>query len=281
MLAITSDRLIRGMAGRHRELEIMPRTSTPPRQPRCSWSPAGRPPAGRSCSRPSNGRASPRRASAASICWGSCASGVCWCRGRWPATSSWSWPSTTGSPSRGPWTVRTASPSGCCATSAATAPPRNVTFAWWSGIPLTEVRAALARVKDQLVELEFEGTSYWLSAGDGRAARRRRPRAAHGAGAAGVRRIPARLRGPVPRAAAGACRQDRPRRQRRVQEDHRGRRRRDRHLGRAAGRAGEPASCPNPSTRLTGCGLPPKSPLSCRPRSTADSLAPERVRRRP
>ena len=31
----------------------MPRTSTPPRRPRCSWSPAGRPPAGRSCSRPS------------------------------------------------------------------------------------------------------------------------------------------------------------------------------------------------------------------------------------
>ncbi|AOT02145.1 winged helix DNA-binding domain-containing protein [Arthrobacter sp. U41] len=36
-------------------------------------------------------------------------------------------------------------------------------FAWWSGIPLTEVRAALAAVKDQLVEVTFEGTSYWLS----------------------------------------------------------------------------------------------------------------------
>ena len=83
-------------------------------------------PAGRSCSRPSNGRVSPRRASAAFICSGSCASGGCWCRARWPATSSWSWPSTTGSPSRGPWTVRTASPSGCCATCAVTAPPRNV-----------------------------------------------------------------------------------------------------------------------------------------------------------
>lgn len=37
-------------------------------------------------------------------------------------------------------------------------------FAWWAGIPLTETRAALARVSDQLAELEFEGTSYWLSA---------------------------------------------------------------------------------------------------------------------
>ncbi len=36
-------------------------------------------------------------------------------------------------------------------------------FSWWSGIPLTEVRAALARVRDQLAELTFEGTSYWLS----------------------------------------------------------------------------------------------------------------------
>jgi hypothetical protein len=36
-------------------------------------------------------------------------------------------------------------------------------FAWWSNTPLTEVRAALGAVKDQLEELEFEGTSYWLS----------------------------------------------------------------------------------------------------------------------
>ena len=36
-------------------------------------------------------------------------------------------------------------------------------FAWWSGLPLTETRAALAHVKDQLVELRLEGTSYWLS----------------------------------------------------------------------------------------------------------------------
>ncbi|MDQ0849217.1 hypothetical protein QFZ65_001155 [Arthrobacter sp. B3I9] len=36
-------------------------------------------------------------------------------------------------------------------------------FSWWAAIPLTEVRAALAEVKGQLVALEFEGTSYWLS----------------------------------------------------------------------------------------------------------------------
>ncbi|MET3809434.1 winged helix DNA-binding domain-containing protein [Arthrobacter sp. UYEF3] len=36
-------------------------------------------------------------------------------------------------------------------------------FAWWSGIPLTETRAALAEVRHQLAELQFEGTRYWLS----------------------------------------------------------------------------------------------------------------------
>ncbi|MFF1382373.1 winged helix DNA-binding domain-containing protein [Arthrobacter sp. NPDC058288] len=36
-------------------------------------------------------------------------------------------------------------------------------FAWWSSTPVTEVRSALALVKDQLVELEFEGASYWMS----------------------------------------------------------------------------------------------------------------------
>lgn len=36
-------------------------------------------------------------------------------------------------------------------------------FAWWSGIALTEVRAALAAVQEGLVQLSFQGTSYWLS----------------------------------------------------------------------------------------------------------------------
>ncbi|CAI3802317.1 winged helix DNA-binding domain-containing protein [Pseudarthrobacter sp. MM222] len=36
-------------------------------------------------------------------------------------------------------------------------------FSWWAGIPLTEVRTALAEVKGQLVELEFEGARYWLA----------------------------------------------------------------------------------------------------------------------
>ncbi len=36
-------------------------------------------------------------------------------------------------------------------------------FAWWSQVPLTEARNALASVQDRLVELPFAGTSYWLS----------------------------------------------------------------------------------------------------------------------
>ena len=36
-------------------------------------------------------------------------------------------------------------------------------FAWWTQLPLTEVRAAAGRVRDELVELSFEGAGYWLS----------------------------------------------------------------------------------------------------------------------
>lgn len=36
-------------------------------------------------------------------------------------------------------------------------------FAWWTQLPLTEVRAAFEDVKDQLVELGYDGTSYLLS----------------------------------------------------------------------------------------------------------------------
>ena len=36
-------------------------------------------------------------------------------------------------------------------------------FAWWSSIPLTEVRRALPAVSGELVELEHDGTGYWLS----------------------------------------------------------------------------------------------------------------------
>jgi hypothetical protein len=36
-------------------------------------------------------------------------------------------------------------------------------FAWWTQLPLTEVRTAFEHVRCELVELEFEGTSYWLS----------------------------------------------------------------------------------------------------------------------
>lgn len=36
-------------------------------------------------------------------------------------------------------------------------------FAWWTQLPLTEVRTAFELVRRELVELEFGGTSYWLS----------------------------------------------------------------------------------------------------------------------
>ena len=36
-------------------------------------------------------------------------------------------------------------------------------FSWWSGIPLTEVRQGLKSVGSELVKLVFEGTTYWLS----------------------------------------------------------------------------------------------------------------------
>ena len=36
-------------------------------------------------------------------------------------------------------------------------------FAWWTQIPLTEVRSAFEQVRGQLVELEFGHASYWMS----------------------------------------------------------------------------------------------------------------------
>ncbi|MFF1828921.1 winged helix DNA-binding domain-containing protein [Paenarthrobacter sp. NPDC058040] len=36
-------------------------------------------------------------------------------------------------------------------------------FAWWSQVPLAEARKALGTVQEQMVELAFDGTSYWLS----------------------------------------------------------------------------------------------------------------------
>lgn len=36
-------------------------------------------------------------------------------------------------------------------------------FSWWSQVPLTEARKALAVVRDRLIELQLGGTSYWLS----------------------------------------------------------------------------------------------------------------------
>ncbi|WP_285319175.1 winged helix DNA-binding domain-containing protein [Pseudarthrobacter sp. lyk4-40-TYG-27] len=36
-------------------------------------------------------------------------------------------------------------------------------FAWWTQLPLTEVRSALMEVSAQLAQLEWEGTTYWMS----------------------------------------------------------------------------------------------------------------------
>lgn len=36
-------------------------------------------------------------------------------------------------------------------------------FAWWTQLPLTDVRRAGEVVRNELVELEFQGASYWLS----------------------------------------------------------------------------------------------------------------------
>jgi hypothetical protein len=36
-------------------------------------------------------------------------------------------------------------------------------FAWWTQLPLPEVRAALEQVGSQLVDLEFAGATYWMS----------------------------------------------------------------------------------------------------------------------
>jgi hypothetical protein len=36
-------------------------------------------------------------------------------------------------------------------------------FAWWTQLPLPEVRAALEQVGGQLVDLEFAGATYWMS----------------------------------------------------------------------------------------------------------------------
>jgi hypothetical protein len=42
-------------------------------------------------------------------------------------------------------------------------PATLLDFAWWTQIPKAEVRAAHEAIRGQLVELVFQGTSYWLS----------------------------------------------------------------------------------------------------------------------
>ena len=56
-------------------------------------------------------------------------------------------------------------------------------FAWWSGIPLTQARAALAVIGPQVEELVFDGETFWLP-------RRRRSSARPGPGGRSVLALP-------------------------------------------------------------------------------------------
>ena len=149
-------------------------------------------------------------------------------------------------------------------------------FAWWTGIPLTDVRAALAAVREQLVELVFEGVSYWLAPATAELLDGVVPGArsvlllpgfdefllgytdrSHVLDPEQADKVVPGGNGVFGRQSLPGARWSAP--------------------GRRCRRPVPPASCPNPLTRLTGCGLQHKSPLRCRPRSTADSSA----RRRP
>ena len=135
-------------------------------------------------------------------------------------------------------------PGSCCATSTRTDPATVADCAWWLGLPLTPVRAARGG----------PGRPYWppaSSAGSGitmapehRCAPGRSPRCPQHAGAAGVRRIPARLPGPLRDAGPGACQTDDPGRRTGLPQDRGLRRANHRHLAAGTGRetAGSRAS---------------------------------------
>ncbi len=144
-------------------------------------------------------------------------------------------------------------------------------FSWWAGIPLTEVRAALAGLKAGLAELEFEGTRYWLAPetaallDDGvpgaRSVLRCRALTSSCWGTPTARWCcPPSTRTRWCPAATGCssgpswqpARWSAP--------------------GRWHAAAQAPASWLSRLTRLTGCGLQSKSRLGCRPRSTGNSL---------
>lgn len=142
-------------------------------------------------------------------------------------------------------------------------------------MPLTEVRAALAAVRDQLVELVFEGTSYWLSPGTA---------ALLDDGLAGQRSVLA-LPG-FDEFLLGYADRSRvlpPRHAEEIVPGGNGMFKKTivaggEVVGTWGGPGTAPALYPNRLTRSTDCGLQPGSPSGCRPQSTAGSLVPGRPR---
>ena len=163
MLAITSERLIRGMAGRHRELDIsapdIDAATDTALQLVAGGAAASRAELFQAFDQVGQSTAGPRGIHLLGIL---CQRGLL-VQGPLAgnqqlvvAFDDWITGSRTLDRAEGisEWLLRYLRSHG---------PATERDFSWWSGIPLTEVRAALARVKDELVELKFEGTSYWLS----------------------------------------------------------------------------------------------------------------------
>ncbi|MDN4643646.1 winged helix DNA-binding domain-containing protein [Arthrobacter sp. PsM3] len=163
MLAITSDRLIRGLAGRHRELDISAADVDAAAGTALQLVSGGA-----AASRAELFQAFERAGQSTAGQRGIHLLGIL-CQRAWlvqgpmagnqqlvVAFDDWITESRTVDRAAGiaEWLLRYLRSHG---------PATERDFAWWSGIPLTEVRAALADVKDQLVEVAFEGISYWLS----------------------------------------------------------------------------------------------------------------------
>lgn len=163
MLAITSDRLIRGLAGRHRELGITP-ADVDAAAGIALQLVAG----GAAASRAELFQAFERAGQSAAGQRGIHLMGILCQRGllvQGPlagnqqlvvAFDDWITQSRSLDRAEGTaeWLLRYFRSHG---------PATERDFSWWSGIPLTEVRAALARVRDELEEVTFEGTGYWMS----------------------------------------------------------------------------------------------------------------------
>ncbi|WP_091563346.1 winged helix DNA-binding domain-containing protein [Arthrobacter sp. ok362] len=163
MLAITSDRLIRGMAGRHRELEIDARDVEASREAALELVQGG-------------GSATRQQLFAAFEAAGQSTAGQrgihllgMLCQRAWLVLGP-----TAGSQQLikafDEWIPKSRELDRAEGIAElllrymlSHGPATERDFAWWSNTPVTEVRTALALVKDQLVGLEFEGATYWLS----------------------------------------------------------------------------------------------------------------------